>query len=548
MSLTRMMLSFHLACLVSAGVQQHVAFDEAHASSTHSVGSLAGSPTFGAEHALSSGSGYWCSSGTHAAGQSVLWTGVLNSRRVATGVKVDWAYSPGEVKVLISSDGANFEEAKCWQASTRPEVAFEETFMFSAPTNVKAVTIAMRSPQSWGYFGINTVALIGEPGPLMLVSGITSSFGELCLTTSSPGANLESCLEAIAAGDGREVVEFDQDGQIVSMADGSCLTLVDGDTTGGGTFAMDVCSASPSSGDGRSVFAIAPSGQLKMPRIGNYCVTLRGASASEVDVAKQADIEATSSDDQHDVSKIVDGDSQSFWSSAVNPSSPVDLQLRFSAPMKIRYVEIDWEHPAQAFELQVPSKTGWTTFFKSSGNNAPTTKYLGLAASASALRLRMTKPHPTLGNSGGHAVYAIRSIRVLGSSSELVVQDCLEAEDNTDARDKFFMVAVQEFDPRLALTARQSAALLGAAQEHLGILLADLYVAMPTLESCGFKASFAKHVATRNTAATSLGEFVHDQDASSVAVAAIAPSIGYDLSSTAALISNAREALARIPR
>ena len=85
------------------------------------------------------------------------------------GLKIDWAYSPGEVKILTSSDGANFEEAKCWQSSTRAEVAYVETFMFDTPLNVKAVTISMRSPLSWGYFGINSVALLAEPGPYMLV-------------------------------------------------------------------------------------------------------------------------------------------------------------------------------------------------------------------------------------------------------------------------------------------------------------------------------------------------------------------------------------------
>ena len=43
-----------------------------------------------------------------------------------TGVKVDWAYAPGQVKVLTSSDGANFEEAKCWQSSSRMEAAYED--------------------------------------------------------------------------------------------------------------------------------------------------------------------------------------------------------------------------------------------------------------------------------------------------------------------------------------------------------------------------------------------------------------------------------------
>ena len=74
-----------------------------------------------------------------------------------------------DVKILTSSDGSNFEEAKCWQTNTRTEVAFEESFMFAAPRTVKAVTIAMRSPRFWGYFGINSATLIAEPGPFMLV-------------------------------------------------------------------------------------------------------------------------------------------------------------------------------------------------------------------------------------------------------------------------------------------------------------------------------------------------------------------------------------------
>ena len=100
--------------------------------------------------ALDSGSGYWCSAGHHAADQAVSWTGALNVRRKVIGLKINWAYSPGtlahrpfflcslvvrlrvllssksslharvalpihlapvgEVKILTSPDGANFEE------------------------------------------------------------------------------------------------------------------------------------------------------------------------------------------------------------------------------------------------------------------------------------------------------------------------------------------------------------------------------------------------------------------------------------------------------
>ena len=82
-------------------------------------------------------------------------------------------------------------------------------------------------------------------------SGITSPSGEQCLVTGVSGVHLEPCLESIAAGDGREVLQQDeaifrtktmpvtcvlfgklfcQGGRIVNLADGTCLALADGDT------------------------------------------------------------------------------------------------------------------------------------------------------------------------------------------------------------------------------------------------------------------------------------------------------------------------------
>ena len=43
-------------------------------------------------------------------------------------------------------------------------------------------------------------------------SGITSSAGEQCVVTGTAGIHLEPCLEAIAAGDGRKVMQFDKEG------------------------------------------------------------------------------------------------------------------------------------------------------------------------------------------------------------------------------------------------------------------------------------------------------------------------------------------------
>jgi hypothetical protein len=51
----------------------------------------------------------------------------------------------------------------------------------------------------------------------------------------------------------------------------------------------------------------------------------------------------------------------------------------------------------------------------------------------------MSRPHPTLGKFEGHALYGIKDVQVLAKSARMVVQDCAEAEENVDARDKFFM-------------------------------------------------------------------------------------------------------------
>ena len=130
---------------------------------------------------------------------------------------------------------------------------------------------------------------------------------------------------------------------------------------------MGPCSAAAESGDGRAVFAMMPSGQLKMPRLGNYCLTVAGEGVADADIAQGADVTATSANAQHVVEHIAgesdggwlfrascifsclraDGDAQSYWASGPDPASRVDVQLDFGTSRQIKAVEIDWEHPAQ---------------------------------------------------------------------------------------------------------------------------------------------------------------------------------------------------------
>ena len=113
----------------------------------------------------------------------------------------------------------------------------------------------------------------------------------------------------------------------------------------------------------------------------------------------------------------------------------------------------------------------------------------------------------------------------------------------------------KRFDAGASLQAKNSAALLAAATNHLGSLLADLYVAMPSLASCGFVASlmgkYSKEsklrlASTRGHQRSSL-EVKAGGDAST-AMAAISEKLGVDMQALAALVSDAESTFAGISR
>jgi hypothetical protein len=232
---------------------------------------------------------------------------MVDSRYKAVGVKINWrssvlhvsssrcgifceldavfrsrAYGPGEFKILTSGDGGNFEEAACWQSPSRPEVSYEESVLFDAPMNVKALTIVMRSPMPWAYFGISDAALLVEPSfPSMLVGSSASASGEeMCVVASGPSVAMAPCLGAIAAGDGAEIFQF-SNGALQSVASKSCITLANGDAVAG-KLVMSACP--DEAGDGRGIFELTSKGQLKLG-VGDYCLVASGAALSVRDCA-----------------------------------------------------------------------------------------------------------------------------------------------------------------------------------------------------------------------------------------------------------------------
>jgi len=210
----------------------------------------------------------------------------LECSRNVLGVKLNWAYGPGEVKILSSSDGGNFEEAACWRAASRSEVSYEEAIMFDSVQKVKALTIVMKAPMPWGYFGLNDVSVITSGDePFMVISGASSRSAEQCLTARGSELSVATCLNVVASGDGRDVFKFRNE-QIVHVASNMCIAVVEAGTHRVG---LVECSSAAEDQDGRSAWQLTANAQLKMPQMGNYCLSLEAGRASARDCSESFD-------------------------------------------------------------------------------------------------------------------------------------------------------------------------------------------------------------------------------------------------------------------
>ena len=63
------------------------------------------------------------------------------------------------------------------------------------------------------------------------------------------------------------------------------------------------------------------------------------------------------------------------------------------------------------------------------------------------VRLVLKKAEATEGVLGGHALYGVRSFKVMAPQMRTVLEPCAVAAKSGDARDKYFAVAVGSFDP-----------------------------------------------------------------------------------------------------
>jgi len=407
--------------------------------------------------------------------------------------------------------------------------------MFESVRNIRAVTIAMRGPKEWQYFGINEAVLIGAGNePFMLISGVTSDPDEQCLTAHASGVGLTSCMQAIASGKGDEIFQFNTDGQLAHGDD--CVVVEGGITSGGGAVGLGDCEQALRAGDGRSLWEVTGDGQLRMAG-GSYCLSQTGSGEGQIHAGRA---DASSSTSGHEASFAVDGDEASYWASAADPADAVMLTLDLDGQKRVDRVEIAWEQPATAFDIELASGGGWVPFFSTSGNALTQTVALGPSTTGSSLRLRMTAPHAAFG-SAGHVGYGIRAIRIYGSGLRTVVQDCGEASRSPDASDKWFQSAVADFDGT-AQGSLSGYSLLTAASDALGAVTAQL---QSLASNCGRASVPARAAAGLVLLQHSFaaGAQLHESDPEEAAVAAIATASHSDTASLRQLVEEARRAI-----
>ncbi|PFH37677.1 F5/8 type C domain-containing protein [Besnoitia besnoiti] len=481
---------------VSLAQENAYRFINSQASSTHG-------PQFDALQAIQAGQGYWSSSGHHSNDEEVTWTGFFSAPAYLKGLRVRWAYSPEEVQVSVSPDGANWNIAMPYKRTPSNDVAFNEEMVFDHPHTAKAVKISMRKAIH-DFFGINEVVPLSAGEPLaMLISGITSETGEMCLQVEGGQYNqegatvvLDRCASAFAAGDGRELWRTNANQQFIAARSKppKCMTLQDGNTAEGGNIVLVDCLHALEEADGRSSWTVEANSQLRLQRTGSFCLTLEDIHGNQPgvgDIARSFGASATSSsvaDEAHSPAKAVDGDPTSYWASGAFGDADhhqVEFDINLGKPATVSGVSIDWEYPALAYRIE-GSLDGhaFSEFASNVANPSNSTLEVFAGREAQVIRIALLQPHSKHGKVGDKYVYGIRGVEVLANRLQTVVGDCREAANSADARDKFFVESTSAFDPAFADKVSSMDYDVIDRTRALGKKTEELYTALPHAKTC----------------------------------------------------------------
>merc|ERR1719221_2274676 len=266
-----------------------------------------------------------------------------------------------------------------------------------------------------------------------------------------------------------------------------CLGLKDNVVTDGGHVVLEDCDVAAGSKEGRNQWALQKNNQIKSGRPGQYCLSQRGSAPGVENVAAKAAAMASSSVNAiaHGANMAVDGRDASYWASKFDVSEPVTFTIDLGGPKKLQSASISWEFPAKSFDiLTTEDGEHWVEAFSTNNNVLKTTRVALPSQYATKVRFIMHEPHAIYGSFQGHAVYGIKSVSLYASRLRSVVDACANAGKSGDARDKYFLSYVGDFDPCPSKALRSELPSVEAAKTSMAATIGELTDVLPSLASC----------------------------------------------------------------
>ena len=230
------------------------------------------------------------------------------------------------------------------------------------------------------------------------------------------------------------------------------------------------------------------------------CLSQSGAAPGNADLAASSSVIASSTlDFAHGAALAVDGLDSSYWVSKLGEASPVTLTVELDEPAPVLEVGLDFEFVPASFSLQTSSGAGkWTDVYATDTNVLKTTAVPLTGHFVHGVRLVMKKAHATEGVLGGHALYGVRSFKVMAPQMRAVLEPCAVAAKSGDARDKYFAVGVGSFDPAAGAQLRSELPGLEAADAALAAAVTELSEVVPDVHACKKKGvAFSKKSKSR---------------------------------------------------
>merc|ERR1712203_897943 len=114
--------------------------------------------------------------------------------------------------------------------------------------------------------GLNDVSLLTEGAEAFMIvrSGASSRGLEECLVVSGHAMGAQTCLDAVAAGDGREVFKLQGD-NLMHSASGLCVAYAPGASN---QVVLQNCAVAARAQDGRASWGLTADGQMKSKKRG----------------------------------------------------------------------------------------------------------------------------------------------------------------------------------------------------------------------------------------------------------------------------------------